>query len=60
MTFLEGLNYAEGTQVAGDKEMSLPGWGLKYGAAEDIPVILTTPALAAGNRVWGNIVYGQE
>ena len=55
------LNKAEGSTVAGDKELHRPGWGFKYESLEDIPVILELgTALAAGNEIWGNIVYGQE
>lgn len=60
VTYMAGLKYYEGSQVAGDQEKSLPGWGLKYVAAEDIPIIVTVAAITAGNEIWGNIVYGQE
>ena len=57
---MTSLTLNEGTTITGDKEFSRPNWGFKYESLDDIPVWIATGALAAGNEVYGNIVYGQE
>ena len=57
---MTSLNINEGATVAGDKEFSRPNWGFKYESLDDIPVWVNVGALAAGQEVYGNIVYGQE
>ena len=57
---MTSLNFNEGATIAGDREFSRPNWGWKYDSLDMIPVWINVGALAAGNEVYGNIVYGQE
>lgn len=57
---IASLTLDEGDEIAGDKEFSRPDWGFKYESLDDIPIWVTVSALAAGNEIYGNIVYGQE
>lgn len=57
---MTSLTKNEGATIAGDKELSRPDWGFKYESLEDIPLYITTSALAAGNEIFGQILFGQE
>ena len=54
------LSFNEGAAIPGDKESSRPSWGWQYDSLDMVPVWINVGALAVGNEVYGNIVYGQE
>ena len=57
---MSSLTKNQGATVAADSEFSRPNWGFKYESLDDIPVWITCSPLAAGNEIYGNIIYGQE